>query len=478
MAYTTWLFPVVVGGSLLAARVASADPVLLPALKPPTHAVQIVPAMPLRNREPAPVPDADGLEYPRTDGIPQSWPKGSSRSIEPGHTTGALSPELRNLRVRVRRTLHVYTGPRLNTRDHTPWELLHSIIAYGVQSEVREGGPEGRRLNAIGCLCYNFPCRGYRLLDVQEGRVAARKGVGVQGHPAQLLAILAQSHVPTDYGLQVGEQKFTVADLIESEKLSCETGVELTFKLISLAHYLDSDATWTNYQGHNWSIQRLIREEIKAPIVGAACGGTHRLMGLSYAVHKRAESGKPLTGEFERAKVYTDEFHAYTLKLQNSDGSFSTDWFRAAAATPDLGRRLQTTGHILEWLAYSLPENELTDPRIIRAVTYLSGMLMSDTNHAWEIGTLGHGIHALALYDERVFKPYDEAGDEPLATADEVQRLPGIAPRTTAPEPPAVSDSVSAQDTDSDPALEPARVQRSEAHRPWQLPRRKSAWQR
>ncbi|HEY5313275.1 MAG TPA: hypothetical protein VIK18_12180 [Pirellulales bacterium] len=476
MAYKNWLFPAVIGSSLLAVGVAGAAPLNLPELRPSTGFARIVPAEGGRSREPAPAPDDGVLEYPRTDGVPPATRRGSAGQFEQDPATGALSPELKRLRANVRRTLRVYTGPRLNSRDHTPWELLHSIIAYGVHSEVREGGPEGRVINAIGCLCYNFPCHGYRLLDVQEGRLVARKGVGVQGHQGQLLAILAQSHVPKDYSLLVGARKFTVADLIESEKQLCETDMELTFKLISLAHYLDSDASWKNFQGQNWSIQRLIREEIKAPIVGAACGGTHRLMGLSYAVHKRIESGKPLSGEFQRAKTYTDDFHAYTYKLQNSDGSFSTDWFRAAAASSDVGRRLQTTGHILEWLVYSLPADELTDPRIVRAVTYLSGMLLADVQHPWEIGTLGHGLHALVLYDQRVFKPLEGLDTSPLAAADEVLRLPGVAPRTAESNPPTPVGQIAAHDSSA--AIEPAPAEHPAAHQAWQLPRRKPDWRR
>jgi hypothetical protein len=199
-------------------------------------------------------------------------------------------------------------------------------------------------------------------------------------------------------------------------------------------------------------------------------------MGLSYAVHKRAASGKPLSGEFGRAKIYTDDFHAYTFKLQNADGSFSTEWFRDAAASPDLARRLQTTGHILEWLTYSLPENELTDPRVVRAVTYLTGMLLADTQYAWEIGTLGHGVHALALYDQRMFRTHDEAADAPLAGDDEVLRLPGVAPHALTNEPPAAPGPVAAQDLGGATAGAPA--EQSTPHQAWQLPRRKAAWRR
>jgi hypothetical protein len=56
-----------------------------------------------------------------------------------------------------------------------------------------------------------------------------------------------------------------------------------------------------------------------------------------------------------------------------------------------------------EWLVYTLPKERLEDPRVVRAVSYLSNMLLENRTEKWSIGPLGHGLHALALYDERVF---------------------------------------------------------------------------
>src|SRR5262249_58545401 len=133
---------------------------------------------------------------------------------------------------------------------------------------------------------------------------------------------------------------------IETEKLGCQANTELTFKLIALSHYLDSDATWRSHTGQEWSISRLIQEEIKQPIRGAACGGTHRLMGLSYAVRKRQQKGGEIDGQYLRAQKYVSDYHQYTLSLQNPDGSFSTEWFTGRGNRQDLARRCQTTGHI------------------------------------------------------------------------------------------------------------------------------------
>ena len=203
--------------------------------------------------------------------------------------------------------------------------------------------------------------------------------------------------------------------------------MELTFKLIGLSYYLDIDARWKNSAGQNWSIERLVREELSQPIVGAACGGTHRLMGLAYAVRKRETSGRPITGEFRRAQKYLEDYHRYAFtKLQNPDGSFSTEWFKAPGTRPDLGRRIQTTGHILEWLSYSLPETELQSPRIVKAVEYLSGVLHDGKARIGRSGRLGHALHALAIYDSRVFKPLERAAEEEPGQCGRELRRPAI----------------------------------------------------
>jgi hypothetical protein len=203
--------------------------------------------------------------------------------------------------------------------------------------------------------------------------------------------------------MKIEEQEFTVQDLIEYEKRTCEPASELTFKLIGLSHYLDTESTWESETGETWSISRLIAEELAQPVIGAACGGTHRLMGFSYAVRKREQRGEPMVGEWLRARKYLDDYVDYTFQLQNEDGSFSTDWFAGRADSGDLDRRLQTSGHILEWLAYVLPQHELGDPRVVKAVDYLAGLLLEHRQRDWEIGPKGHALHALAIYDERVF---------------------------------------------------------------------------
>jgi hypothetical protein len=333
-------------------------------------------------------------------------------------TEPALTPELLELRNRLRQCLAYYYFRPENVATRSPWGSMHWMIAYGVDSQLIVGT---RKLNAIGYLNYNGVCNGQRLFYLSNGKVQAQVGVGVQGHAGQYLAMLAQSRVKSDYPLVVDGQSFTVADLIEHEKETCRPASELTFKLIALSHYLKSDEKWVANDGQKWDIPRLIKEELAQPINGAACGGTHRMTGFSYAVRKREQREEPIDGQWKRAKKYVEDFHEYTFKLQNPDASFSTEWFVMRADSGDIGRRLQTTGHITEWLAFSLSKEQLIEPRMVKSVNYLTNLLLENRNEKWSIGPLGHGLHALAIYDERVFGGKPGTRQEQLAEIRKTQ---------------------------------------------------------
>ena len=328
----------------------------------------------------------------------------------------AEDQKLKTLLAKVETALAVYEKRQLNTRDHSPWEVMHALVAYGCDTEIHRGGPDGQKVNAIGWLCWSGTCNRQRLLYLSGDRPVAEQGPGVQGHDGQFLAMLAQSRVNIDYPIKVGGRDFKVRDLVESEKLGCRSGSELTFQLIGLVHYLPSDAEWKNSYGQTWNIQRLIREEIAQPIRGATCGGSHRLFGLAYAVRERTGREEPIDGEYRRAQIYMNDYHKYAYKLQNKDGSFSTDYFRGRGSDSSLDERLRTTGHVLEWLAFSVPEEELTDPRMMKAVDYLAGLMLDGQNRRWEIGPQGHALHGLAIYRDRAGKRF--AADEPAKAVE------------------------------------------------------------
>ena len=344
-----------------------------------------------------------------------------------------LDPQQQQLQAKIQKALDIYRDRMLNTRDHGPWEMMHSLIAYGVEKDIRIGHPGGKRVNAIGWLCWNRPCRGDRMFYETPDGFGAHKGPGLQGHHGQFLSMLAQSRVTQDYPMKIGGKDYTIADLVNYEKRTCRAGTELTFKLIGIAHYNDStDDTWKNDRGETWDVERLIEEELKQPVIGAACGGTHRLFGINYAVHQRLKEDKPVTGQYKRAQIFINDYHRYTLSLQNSDGSFSTSFFSGRGNLYDTNRRLLTTGHIFEFLAFSLPQETLHGEKMTKAANYLAGILIEGQHRKWKVGPLGHALHGLNIYRERILdaKPATEPAIENVVSKPEER----VAERVELPE--------------------------------------------
>ena len=170
--------------------------------------------------------------------------------LQPTGLPAPRTPRFERLRKWVDQTLTTYQRRPLNTVQHTPWEVMHGFVAFGVPTQVRVGGPAGDLVSAVGWSNMGGKCRGQTMLTTDGGRLVALKGYfGVQGHSAQYLAILAQCRVAASSPIAVEGHTFTVADLIEEEKLACKPATELTFALIALAHYLPTDATWTSHDG-------------------------------------------------------------------------------------------------------------------------------------------------------------------------------------------------------------------------------------
>jgi len=322
--------------------------------------------------------------------------------------TGAAAPataRFNRLRVRITQTLAAYQRRPLNTAQHTPWEVMHGFIAFGIPTKVRVGGPAGDLVNAIGWVNTGGRCGGQVMLAASGDRLTALKGIGVQGHSAQYLAILAQCRVAMNSPIAIQSKKFTVADLVKEEQLACRSNTELTFALIALAHYLPTDARWEARDGKTWSLEKLVTEEIEQPIRGAPCGGTHRLFGLAYGCQRRLRATGGLDGVYLRADKFVRDYQQFALtKLQNRDGSFSTEWFKYPAdRDDDIDRKIQTTGHILEWLVASLDQDDLFQPRVTAAVEFLTAALAREPSRDWKIGPLGHALHALTIYQERAW---------------------------------------------------------------------------
>lgn len=329
-------------------------------------------------------------------------------------------PQTAQLKSTLEATLRYYWERPEDAAERTHWGMMHSIMVWDKDTQIIH---RKQRYNAVAWMAGNNPCRNQLLFTQDPQGINVRTGVGLQGHQAQLLAIFGLIDVPLDYPVYAGRQKYTVADILEREKLACQTGNELTFTLIALAHYADSDSSWVAADGQDWDMQRLLKEEMAQPIVGAACGGTHRLMGFAHALRRRRAEDKPIVQQWDRADRYVKEFVDYTWTLQNRDGSMSTAWFERSEDNGNMDRKIQTTGHMLEFLLSTVPDTELQSPRMVRTVGYLSNTMYAERGHQWQIGPKGHALRALALYYQRVF-----GNSTPWRNASDARRTAGAAP--------------------------------------------------
>jgi hypothetical protein len=393
---------------------------LPPGRRPPATAATPPAGSSLTGRSLTPVGEPDRIEQPDESVQPPSDPENYQTPDETpqAQRLRPLNASQKALRQKVRNVLKYYYDHPLNTGDRSPWEVMHCMLSYEVHSRVLKGGPSGEPITTVGWLCFNQPCKGRTLMYLNEdGDMRVKVGPALQGHYGQLLALLAQARVRSDYPMRVEGKDFTVADLIEMEKVTCYPKTELTFKLIGLQRYLDINAQWMNDQGMQWNFPTLLREEMNQPVRTAACGGAHRLGGLILTVKKRQRSGLPVDGEYAAAQKFVANYQNYAYRLQNADGSFSTEWFKGPGAEQDIDRRLKTTGHQLEFLIYAANDEQLTYYRTVKAVNYLANIMWANRGRDWEAGPLGHAIHALVLYDRLVFAPYDDQPTQPGSVA-------------------------------------------------------------
>jgi hypothetical protein len=320
-----------------------------------------------------------------------------------------LSPEMAERRDRVRQILSALRAQPFNTQQNTCTDVLDLCRAFGCDTELTDNAGSGQKVNGVTCLCWNMPCAGYSILTASDGHLAARVGYGYQARPSDLAAVLALSHVPADYPARLGKTVRTVSDLIEFEKLTCRQGTDMSLKLVALANYVQQPS-WKDDLGGEWSLQRVVKEELDRPQSAYTHAATDRLLGLSVALERFKSDKTPLEGDLGRAKRYVDDTTLYAFSAQNTDGS----WGRSA--NRDYAAAVGNTARMLEWLVTTLPANRLEDPQIVRGVDFLYSMFNSEHYRTYiplmssrEISAAMHAAYVLNTYDRRVFVPADPA---------------------------------------------------------------------
>src|SRR5260370_23299764 len=176
------------------------------------------------------------------------------------------------------------------------------------------------------------------------------------------MAERAQWKMPVDRMFVVAGKEYTYGDFLRhaKDRVHVAEKQELSWAILILAQYFGTDIEWTNAAKEKVKFEDVVRYELDQPIDTTACGGTHRLFGLTWAYHlHRAKSGQKV-GVWKDVAEWIDHYKKLAHKFQNPDGAFSSNYVSNAGHTEDSQIRIATTGHVLEWLALALPDQGLT----------------------------------------------------------------------------------------------------------------------
>lgn len=303
----------------------------------------------------------------------------------------------------------------LNTQDHAAWQILHGSLAFGREFPVIH---EGEPISVVDYLSQGGKMNGWTIergnklqSDDPEKpkfgmRAVTEPGTRAgQGHFDQWLAILSQCDVPPEATFIVGPDTFTMTNFVQQVQLDSSRNHlrEFSWTLIGLTKYFPTDHTWTDSTGKPWSIGDLVQIEVEQGLANGACGGTHRLIGLSMALNRRKQAGLPIDGPWADAERLIQQSIEDARKYQNPNGAFSANYFARPGSSPDLAENLGTTGHTLEFLSISLSDEQLQEEWVSRAASYLCEVFERTEEVSLECGALYHAAHGLALYRERAF---------------------------------------------------------------------------
>jgi hypothetical protein len=306
--------------------------------------------------------------------------------------------------------------------DHGFWTVFHAILGLGPKT-VELTTPEGKRVNAIDYIAGGGQVDGMIFRPTRFGVDVINAGAGPdgvmflsQGHQDQFIAEMIQWGLPKETKFRVEGKDYTFADFINHCKMRVRVKKrarekdfrpqELSWAIVVLASHLDKGTrdSWVNGHGEKLHFEDLMEEEVQAEVENAACGGTHRLFGLTWAYHLHLKGGGKTEGVWKAVAEKLEVYKAKAKALRNRrDGSFSTNFFVGEQDLPDTGKRINTTGHTLEWLALAMTEDELRAPWVEDAANALTKMIFDTWEKDMDGASLYHAVHGLLIYYDRLY---------------------------------------------------------------------------
>ncbi len=289
--------------------------------------------------------------------------------------------------------------------DNSFWTIFHGILGMGLETTLKDPGT-GKQVNAIEYIRKGGPVRGMKFIRTEDGLdVQIGPQFEGQGHQDQFVAEMVQWGLPPDAEFTVDGRKHVFADFFRFSRLraSVTKNQELSWAVIIVGQQYGLDHEWTNTFGEKIRMADVLKYEAEQPIDNAACGGTHRLFGMTWVYNMHLRRGGHVTGVWKQVADRLAEQKARAKKHQNPDGSFSTKYLDGPEHSKDAEKRIGTTGHVLEWLSLYLSDAELREPWMQEAANALALMILQNQRRGIESGALYHATHGMNIYHARVF---------------------------------------------------------------------------
>ena len=350
-------------------------------------------------------PGTDGARDPVDDERVEATPT-SDKVVESVPETKVKPPAEvpRALKDRIEAAVNNIRAREL-TMTNGFWTVFHGILGLGPGLELTDPKTK-EKVNALDFICDGGTLRGMvfkpSILGVDV--VSTMDSVG-QGHQDQFIAEMAQWNMPAHRKFVINGKDYTFMDFVNFSQARARTTEkqELSWTIIIVAQYKGLDARWKNPHHEKLHFHDIVRYELDQPIENAACGGTHRLFGLSWVYHMHLAQGGKTEGVWEGVAARTHKYRDLAKKYQNADGTFSTSFFRGPGNDRDKNLRINTTGHILEWLSLALSDEELRQPWVQEAVSALCLQILDLQGASIDGGGMYHAVHGLLIYYARVF---------------------------------------------------------------------------
>jgi len=295
------------------------------------------------------------------------------------------------------------------TTSHAFWTIFHGVLGMGLDTELVDAETR-KKVKFTDAIRIGEKIRGMEFLPSVDGiDVRIVEGSGAyQGHQDQFIAEMLQWGMPQHQKFMVGGEERVFADFCKfsKAKASLHEKQELSWAIIVVSEIYGTDHEWTNRKKEKLHLEDVVRYELNETIENAACGGTHRLFGLTWAYHRHRERGGKMTGVWKDTVAKIEEYKRNARKYQNkSDGSFSSNYVSKPGYAKDIQSRIGSSGHTLEWLALALTDAELRQPWMEEAAIAVCNMILENSSRDIDGGSLYHATHGLHIYYDRLFGP-------------------------------------------------------------------------